>query len=52
MNEDCAWICGKLNFLHILKQKLEKSDFQFLIKTKKGRREELSGFLNFPWACT
>lgn len=28
---------GKLNFLSILKQKLEKSDFQFLIKDKKQR---------------
>lgn len=38
MNEkDCARISEKSNFLHILKQKLEKSDFRFLIKNKKGR---------------
>lgn len=36
MNEkDCAQISEKSNFLHILKQKLKKSDFRFLIK--KGR---------------
>lgn len=37
MKKDHAWISGQLNFLHILKQKLEKYDFQFLIKDKKER---------------
>jgi len=44
MKGDCAWINGKLKFLHILKQKLEKSDLQFLIKDKKERIKQIPEF--------
>ena len=37
MSGDCACIGEKLNFVHILKLELEKSDFQFLIKNEKER---------------
>ena len=44
MNGDFACIGGKLNFVHILKLELEKSDFQFLIKNEKERVKQIPKF--------